>query len=190
MCVLSRVWLFATPWTVAHQAPLSLGFSRQEYWSGLPFPSPGDLPNSGTEPGSPTLQVDALLFEHHWLEGSCFTILCACLLCTRLSHEDAHSPSLLSPPARRPHAIPRSTRAPRWAPCVHGSSPRLRLTPGSVYPSILLSLNLSRPRLALLWPQIPTFCLCVYSCPGNRFIGTIHFIFQETKWSLSARSEN
>ena len=44
-----------TPWTVAHQAPLSMGFSRQESWSGLPCPSPGDLPNPGTEPGSPTL---------------------------------------------------------------------------------------------------------------------------------------
>ena len=47
---LSRVRLFATPWTVAHQAPLSMGFSRQEYWSGLPFPSPGGLPDSGMEP--------------------------------------------------------------------------------------------------------------------------------------------
>ena len=56
---LSRVWLFATPWTVAHQAPPSMGFSRQEYWSGLPFPSPGDLPNPGIEPGSPALQTDA-----------------------------------------------------------------------------------------------------------------------------------
>ena len=46
------------PWTVAHQAPLSMGFSRQEYWSGLPFPSPGDLPNPGIEPRSPTLQAD------------------------------------------------------------------------------------------------------------------------------------
>ena len=46
--------LFATPWTVAHQAPLSMGFSRQEYWSGLPFPPPGDLPDSGTELMSPT----------------------------------------------------------------------------------------------------------------------------------------
>ena len=45
----SHVQLFATPWTVACQVPLSMGFSRQEYWSGLPFPSPGDLPNSGTE---------------------------------------------------------------------------------------------------------------------------------------------
>ena len=52
---LSRVRLFATPWTVAYQAPLSMGFSRQEYWSGLPFPSPGDLPNPGIEPGSPVL---------------------------------------------------------------------------------------------------------------------------------------
>ena len=44
-----------TPWTITHQAPLSMGFSRQEYWSGLPFPSPGDLPNMGIEPVSPTL---------------------------------------------------------------------------------------------------------------------------------------
>ena len=60
---LSRVRLFANLWTVAHQAPLSLGFSRQEYWSGLPFPSPGDLPNPGIEPKSPTLQVDTLTSE-------------------------------------------------------------------------------------------------------------------------------
>ena len=52
-----------TPWTVAHQAPPSTEFSRQEYWSGLPFPSPGDLPNSGTEPGSPALQADSLQSE-------------------------------------------------------------------------------------------------------------------------------
>ena len=50
----------ATLWTVALQAPLSMGFSRQEYWSGLPFPSPGDLPNPGIEPKSPTLQADSL----------------------------------------------------------------------------------------------------------------------------------
>ena len=60
---LSRVRLFATPWTVAHQAPLSMGFSRQEYCSGLPFPSPGDLPNPGIEPGSSALQADALPSE-------------------------------------------------------------------------------------------------------------------------------
>ena len=58
--LLSRVRFFATPWTVAHQAPPSIGFSRQEYWSGLPFPSPGDLPDPEIEPRSPALQADAL----------------------------------------------------------------------------------------------------------------------------------
>ena len=61
--LLSHVQLFATPWTVAYQAPLSMGFSRQEYWSGLPFPSPGDLPNPGIEPRPPALQADALPSE-------------------------------------------------------------------------------------------------------------------------------
>ena len=60
---LSHVRFFATPWTVAYQAPLSLGFSRQEYWSRLPFPSPGDLPNPGIEPRSPALQADTLPSE-------------------------------------------------------------------------------------------------------------------------------
>ena len=55
---LNRVRLLETPWTVAHQAPPSMGFSRQEYWNGLPFPSPGDLPDPVVEPGSPTLQAD------------------------------------------------------------------------------------------------------------------------------------
>ena len=63
LAALSRVWLFATPWAVACQAPLSMRFSRQEYWSGLPCPPPGDLPNPGIEPRSPTLQADSLLSE-------------------------------------------------------------------------------------------------------------------------------
>ena len=54
-----HVRLFATPWSVAHQAPLSMEFSRQEYWGGLSFPSPEDLPNPGIEPRSPALQADA-----------------------------------------------------------------------------------------------------------------------------------
>ena len=54
-CVLSHVRLLVTPWTVAHQAPLSMGFSRQEYWRGLVLPSPGDLPDPGIEPVSPAL---------------------------------------------------------------------------------------------------------------------------------------
>ena len=65
VCVFSHVQLFAMPWTVARQASLSMGFSRQEYWSGLPCPPPGDLPDPGTEhksPGSPALQTDSFLF--------------------------------------------------------------------------------------------------------------------------------
>ena len=60
----SRVQLFVTLWPVAHQAPLSMGFSRQEYWSGLPCPPPGDLPDPGIKPGSPALQADSLLLSH------------------------------------------------------------------------------------------------------------------------------
>ena len=60
---LSRVRLLATPWTIANQAPPSMGFSRQDYWSGLPFPSPRDLPDPGIEPRSPALQADALTSE-------------------------------------------------------------------------------------------------------------------------------
>ena len=66
VCMLSQfshVPLFATIWTIAHQAPLSVGFSWQEYWSGLPFSSLGDLPDPGIEPGSPALQADTLSSE-------------------------------------------------------------------------------------------------------------------------------
>ena len=55
VCVLGHVQLFATPWTVTRQAPPSMGFSRQEYWRGLPFPPPGDLPDTGIKPVSPAL---------------------------------------------------------------------------------------------------------------------------------------
>ena len=60
---LSRVQLSVTPWTVACQAPPSMGLSRQEYWRGLPFPPPGDLPKPGIKPQSPALQVDSLPSE-------------------------------------------------------------------------------------------------------------------------------
>ena len=62
-CHFSCVQLFVTLWTVAYQAPLSMGFSRQEQWSELQFPSPGELPNPGIEPQSPALQADALPSE-------------------------------------------------------------------------------------------------------------------------------
>ena len=64
-CMLNYVWFFATPWTPAQQAPLSMGFSRQDYWSRLSFPPPGDLPNPGIEPmspASPSLQANLYLW--------------------------------------------------------------------------------------------------------------------------------
>ena len=61
---LTNVRLVATPWTIAHQASLSMGFSRQEYWSGLPFPSPGGVPDPGIKPRSPALQADSLHLSH------------------------------------------------------------------------------------------------------------------------------
>ena len=61
--MLSRVQLFVTPWTVAHQDPLSMEFSRQEYWGGQSFPSPGDLPDPGVKPRSPVLQANSLPAE-------------------------------------------------------------------------------------------------------------------------------
>ena len=60
----SHVRLFATPWTVAHQAPLFMGFPRQEYWSELPCPSPGDFPDPGIKPESPACQADSLPLSH------------------------------------------------------------------------------------------------------------------------------
>ena len=72
--LLSRVRLFVIPWTVAYQAPLSMGFSRQEYWSGLPVPSLGDLLDPGIEPGSPALQADALPSEPLGTNVKKFTI--------------------------------------------------------------------------------------------------------------------
>ena len=81
VCVLSRVQLFATPWTVAHQAPLSMEFSKQEYWSRLPFPTLGDLPNLGIKPESPALAGDSLPLCHlgspYKIFTSCYKLNCA-----------------------------------------------------------------------------------------------------------------
>ena len=63
-CLVAQLYpTLCNPWTIVHQAPLSIGFPRQEYWRGLPFPSPGDLPDPGIEPVSPVLQADSLLLH-------------------------------------------------------------------------------------------------------------------------------
>ena len=87
VCVLcaqlvSCVWLFVTPWTVAHQAPLSMAFSRQEYWSGLPFPSPGDLPEPGIKPESPELAGGFIACVRAWMQVDSLPLLhlgCGCV---------------------------------------------------------------------------------------------------------------
>ena len=107
---LSHIWLFVTPWSVAHKAPLAMGFSRQEYWSGLPCPPPGDLPNPGIEPWLPALQANSLPSESPYclliwslccLDG-CITRECN-VLCTNppcptdLELPTQHHCSLLTP---------------------------------------------------------------------------------------------
>ena len=97
--MLSCVWLFTTPWTIAHQPPLSMEFSRQEYWNGLSFPSPGGLPNPRVEPRSPTLQADSLLSEPpgkpfqwlYWVEKFSWSLT---FLTKRWSSSSISAPSL------------------------------------------------------------------------------------------------
>ena len=99
----SCVWLFATPWCVAHQAPLFMGFSRQEYWSGLPFPSPGALPNPGTEPRSPALQADALTSEPPSVSVQ---FSCSVVSDSLRPHEPQHTRPLYPSPTPRVYSNP------------------------------------------------------------------------------------
>ena len=115
--VSSCVQLFTTPWIVAHQASLSIEFSRQEYWSGLPFPSPGDLPNPGIEHGSPSLQAGTLLSEP---PGKLPTLGSSrVFLCKNPGASDKLLSQLPNPDLRRPQQ--KSQR--------HGILPALQLPP-------------------------------------------------------------
>ena len=163
----------ATPWTVARQAPLSMGVSRQEYWSGLPFPSPGDLPDPGIEPGSPALQVE--LYPLSSLVGGVIPWV--------LDHCGDKAGNHLSGPAgsrwRRGCSLPglRST----WAPCTAPSGPpgRLQARPRhhslqSPWQSILArqpSFLQSSP-LSINPPQV-TLSLCPWRGPQLMFIQQI-----------------
>ena len=83
LSLFSRVWLFVTPWTIAHQAPLSMGFSRQEYWSGFPYPSPGNLTDPGIKATSPTSPALTLFTTSLTWEASqrCWICLLPSLWC-------------------------------------------------------------------------------------------------------------
>ena len=87
---LSSIWLFATPWTVAYQAPSSMKISKQEYWSSFPFLSPGNLPNPEIKPRSPTLQADALLSEPPGKPKICFILFNRKLISKTLLQGDNH----------------------------------------------------------------------------------------------------
>ena len=125
LCVcesLSHGQLFATQWTAAHQVSLSMRFSRQRYWSGFPFPSPGDLPNPGIEPGSPALQADSLPTE---LQGKphCKLVLGNFLIITRVQ---------ASGPAAAAAAAAKSLQS-----CPTLCDPINSSPPGSTVPGIL-----------------------------------------------------
>ena len=104
---LSHVRLFAIPWTVAYQAPLSMEFSRQEYWSGLPFSSPGDLPDRGIKPGSPALQADALPSE---LPGKPYVMLLHTIMLKGFPGVSDHKESACN--VGDPGSIPGSGKSP------------------------------------------------------------------------------
>ena len=131
-CMLSHfscVWLFPTPWTVACQAPLSMGFSRQEYWSGLPCPLPGDLPDLGIEARSSALQVDSLPSEPPGKpEQACFYRLKLHQLCSLKRHCSGKLPAVLRTSASNAPFLPMSFG---WV-VSSGSTPPKRQTHFSV----------------------------------------------------------
>ena len=141
-CVLShfsRVRLFATPWTVAHKAALSMGFFRQEYWSGLPFPPPLDLLNPGIETASfavPALQENSLPLNH---EASPLCLLCVCAKLLQ-SCPTLCDPMDCSPQGSSVHGIFLG-RILEWVAISYskGSSQDLGRSPGSSYSRILSS---------------------------------------------------
>ena len=86
-----------TPWTAARQAPLSMGFSKQKYWSELPFPPPGDLPNPGTEPGSPAWQADSLLTEPAGKPSFSWHVGLHCSMACGIFSDQESNPDLIEP---------------------------------------------------------------------------------------------
>ena len=171
-CVLSHVRLFVTPWTVVHQAPLSMKFSKQEYWSGLPFPAPGDLSDLGIEPASPALQVDSLPLSH---QGSPL-IKMDCWFCCSVAESyptpcnpvDCSTPdfpavhrllsllklmSIVSDAIEPPHPL------------------SLPSHPASVFPSIRVFSNESA--LCIRWPKYWSFSFSIN--PSNEYSELISF---------------
>jgi len=169
VCVLSSVQFFVTVWTITRQASLAMGLSRQEYWSGLPFPPPGDLPNPGIEPRSPALQAHSLPTESHGKPSLCRTSM-------QISHNyiciymNTYIHLYLSTPIPALYMSP-CIRAPFFC-----SSSSLLLVIYSTHDRIYVSnyfLSLSHPLLPLLCPPVHSLCPCLHLFSVNRFISTI-----------------
>ena len=156
----SHVRLSATSWTIAHDALLSMGFSRQEYWSGLPFPSPGDLRDPGMEPSSPTLQEDSLPTEPpgkspslpSWNQIFALFLECEALILGMNLGVHPFLGSKISMPSKHLILCP------------------LLLLP-SIFPSIRVFSNESA--LHIRWPKSWSFCFNI--CPSNEYSGLIFF---------------
>ena len=182
---LSRVQLFVTPGTVAPQAPLSMEFSKQGYWSGLPFPSAGDLHNPGIEPGSPTLQPDSLPNEPpgktlqylKLLENNGYISLC----CTISSVQSLSRVQLLAIPwiaiyqASLSITNSQSLRKLISIKQVMPSNHLILCWPLLLLPSIVLSIRVSSNEsvLHIRWPKYQSFSFSI--SPSNEYSGLISF---------------
>ena len=164
MCVCSQsVWLFATPWTVARQAPLSMGFSGQEYWSGLPVPPAGDLPDPGIEPASPALAGKFFITEP-WLQG---------LLCPVLKAK-GHSPLVKAYSAT--HTMDSTGSPPLTS---HERKKR----------QMAISLHISQfteVYIPVFWPERQNLSLSI-KCPWHHHISIFDFPQQSTWFCLFFR---
>ena len=156
--LLSRVWFFVIQWILAYQALLSMGFSRQEYWSGLPFPSPGDLPWLRDQTGSPALQEDSLpteppgqSYKHH--NTSCFIAAWKILLVLLEKTQWIRKRSRLE--------ILREVESREG-----GRKPNL-------FSSLEVEIAGNLCPNCRLCPQVCYLCLCLHFFPADRFINTI-----------------
>ena len=175
MCVshFSLVWLFENPWTIAHQVPLSLGIPRQEYWSGLPFPSPGDLPNPGIEAVSPAL-VGRFFFFFKWR----IITLQYCGVFFFLPYMDMNQPQghVCPHPECPSHLPPHPTppgcpRALALSALLHASNSHWSsISHMIIYMFQCYSLKSSHPSLHPQSPKVCSFHLCLFCYLAYRIV--------------------
>ena len=157
LCVCAQVLSLATPWTIAHQAPLSMEFYRQEYWSGLAFPSPGDLPNPRIQPTSLVSLALAVQFSHSIMSDSLWPhgLQCARLPCS------SPSPGVCS----------------NWCPLSQWchSTISFSVAPFPFYPESFIRVFSDESALCIRWPKYWSFSFNI--SPSNVYSGLISFRF-------------